>query len=431
MKWFLPIMIAILAVFANGNGIAQVSSTPPCRAGTLDLRAIKDNNSAGSAYGPTGTQIACLSGPTLSPIDLGQRWYSSWAVFGENDIEGSWDVWGAGSPNSLYDVSNNYWGGGAISASQIVVSDVYLGAAPTPPSVYCSGDLDDKSKKKDQSKTQSIQTGSSSCDNLYSKGMGLITDAAYLEAQDTLEDFINRCYSLSAAYQAFGNIATSVSGDGISGDAKWLTLRNWLFSVLYLNPDSNYYCGDAGALLSTFDYGSGSRGNDLRGRVAVEKFLTQCGKCSYYTSTVPQSLPTLWRQIYKLWQDTVTDSLLTPFDSSVPTLQQIGFQLLLGPQYAAVNDGVIPSSILGAIGISPNPFMDNTVIDYTINVPATLTVEVYDQLGHRVTSPVPSVFTNNGEYSFTLSGSDIPSGNYYIRFSVPEGEVKTIKVVKE
>jgi len=133
-------------------------------------------------------------------------------------------------------------------------------------------------------------------------------------------------------------------------------------------------------------------------------------------------LPSNWRAIYKKWQDTVKDSLLTPFDSTLPTLQQIGFQLLLGPDYVAPN-GVFPSSALGAIGISPNPFVYNTVIDYTLNVPATLTVEVYDELGHRVTSPVPSVFTNNGEYSFTLTGSTIPAGTYYI-FASPPRRVK-------
>jgi hypothetical protein len=42
MKWILPVTIAILAVLANGpprRATAQSSSTPPCRAGTLDLRA--------------------------------------------------------------------------------------------------------------------------------------------------------------------------------------------------------------------------------------------------------------------------------------------------------------------------------------------------------------------------------------------------------
>jgi hypothetical protein len=42
MKWLSSVTIAVLAVFANGQPrrvTAEDSSTPPCRAGTLDLRA--------------------------------------------------------------------------------------------------------------------------------------------------------------------------------------------------------------------------------------------------------------------------------------------------------------------------------------------------------------------------------------------------------
>jgi hypothetical protein len=42
MKYILSVTIAVLAFFVNGNVTAQVSSTTPCRAGTLDLRALFD-----------------------------------------------------------------------------------------------------------------------------------------------------------------------------------------------------------------------------------------------------------------------------------------------------------------------------------------------------------------------------------------------------
>src|ERR1700733_2982350 len=40
MKWILPVTIAVLAVFTNGDVTAQGNPTPPCRARTLDLRAL-------------------------------------------------------------------------------------------------------------------------------------------------------------------------------------------------------------------------------------------------------------------------------------------------------------------------------------------------------------------------------------------------------
>lgn len=119
------------------------------------------------------------------------------------------------------------------------------------------------------------------------------------------------------------------------------------------------------------------------------------------------------------------------FDTTLPSLQEIGFQILLGPEYGAVHGGSYPTTVLGGVAASPNPFNRDAEITYTMNVPATLTVEVFDPLGKKVESPVPSVFTPIGDRTLTLSGSLLPSGTYYIRFSVPEGEVKTVKVVKE
>lgn len=40
MKWSLPVTIAVHAILDYGDGATQVSSTPPCRARTHDLRAI-------------------------------------------------------------------------------------------------------------------------------------------------------------------------------------------------------------------------------------------------------------------------------------------------------------------------------------------------------------------------------------------------------
>jgi hypothetical protein len=44
MKWILPITIASLTVLTKGDVKAQVNPIPPCRAWTLDLRAIQSIN---------------------------------------------------------------------------------------------------------------------------------------------------------------------------------------------------------------------------------------------------------------------------------------------------------------------------------------------------------------------------------------------------
>lgn len=198
-----------------------------------------------------------------------------------------------------------------------------------------------------------------------------------------------------------------------------------------------YYCNDAVAAAGVMDaldiHDSAYHANPIygaAGSAALEKYLIASGKCPFYAGQLELDLQNLYQSWHRYWKDTVKDSMLTPWDTTVPTLQQIGFEILLGPQYGAVHAGIYPKSVLGAIGVSPNPFVGQTEINYTLNVPATLTVEVYDLLGHKVAAPVPSVFTRNGDYSIMFA-AQFPPGTYYIRFSVPEGEVRTIRITKE
>ncbi len=304
-------------------------------------------------------------------------------------------------------------------------SDPYLSSPPTSPGPVCSDDVDRSHKNGShiQSELDTI-----SCDTWYEDGVTFVSNENYELGKDTLEAYVDHCYA--SAYPAvFAQINNAVSG--INQQVEWLSFRDWLFNVLYLNLDTSYYCEDANALISTFNYVNGPRGYDGKGEMAVYQYLATSGKCPTFEAAFQKEITAGWNSMYSKWRDTVSDSILTPFDSTLPTLQQIGFELLLGPQYAAVHRGILPSSVLGNIGISPNPFIDNTVVDYTLNVPATLTVEVFNSLGERVAAPVPSVFTNNGDYSLTVSGSALASGTYYVRFAVPEGEVRTIMITKQ
>ena len=50
MKWYLPVTIAVLALFAMGDVTAQGNPTT-CRARTLDLRALKEVGTFDTALG--------------------------------------------------------------------------------------------------------------------------------------------------------------------------------------------------------------------------------------------------------------------------------------------------------------------------------------------------------------------------------------------
>jgi hypothetical protein len=286
----------------------------------------------------------------------------------------------------------------------------------------------------------------SSCRGLLLGGqeLGEPPISEYYQGADTLEYYVEHCYNYSGFYYpVFGEILSDIEGSGPNGTYPGgdtlPNLLQWYFNVLYLNTDTQYYCYDAlnaeNCLQAMDGHDSSVRANPLNGfpgQAQVETYLLQSGKCPSFQSQLEGVLKQLYANWHYAWKDTVKDSLLTPWDTSnLPTLQQIGFEALLGPPHNAVNNGTLPTSVLGTICIEPNPFEDNAVVNYTLNVPATLTVEVFNVLGQRVLALVPSVFTNNGNYSLTLSGLAMASGTYYLRFSVPEGEVQTVKINKQ
>ncbi len=316
-------------------------------------------------------------------------------------------------------------------AAFMLVSLILAKARPTPrPTATCSDGIGITPKQSHDAplSLDSSSIDSSSCYQLYIDGSEYQSEGNNIKARDTLRYVIEHC-NRSLAKQmpfAFGYLNGAESGIG----TEWLNFREWLFSVLYLSSDTNYYCPAVDDLLSTFNYTTGPRGSDEKGKIAVENFIVATGRCPLSDAYHRSAMKLQWGSVHAKWQDTVKDTLATPFDSTLPTLQQIGFEILLGPQSGVVNYSSLPTTVLGSISASPNPFASEQMVAYTLNIPATLTVEVFDALGTKVLSQVPSVFTTNGDYTFSLRAA-LPSGTYYVRFAVPEGEVKTIKVVKE
>ncbi len=329
------------------------------------------------------------------------------------------------------DVSNNYWGGGAISTDANTTNSdpADLSAAPTIPGATCGDGLEFTHKGDPVHSYGILAYDTNHCKRLAALGQGLELNGLDSLAYDTLRRFVEECPEMPHAYEAFGTVLSAVST--MPGPStKWLDLRNWLFKVLYLNRDTMWYCSDAVQMLSTFLY-EGPRGYDIKGKIAVEQYLLSSGKCPDLVHSMKQYIEDLKVEDHQVWKDSVRDSIAYPYDSThIPTLQEIGFGLLLGPEAAVGANGTIPSRVFGTISASPNPFKREASIEYTLNVPATLTVEVYDVLGRKKSALVPSVFTSNGEGTLTL-GSDLPPGTYFVRFSVPEGEVRTVKLVKE
>ena len=79
---------------------------------------------------------------------------------------------------------------------------------------------------------------------------------------------------------------------------------------------------------------------------------------------------------------------------------------------------------------SPNPFQENTTIQYQLKTIAQVTIAVYDAQGKEV-----KVLVNKkqpaGSYTETFNGKGLGAGIYFVKI-IKDGEVKqTLKLVKE
>lgn len=282
--------------------------------------------------------------------------------------------------------------------------------------------------------TEPMDTTVSECSHLQDEGEGLFHQNEYQMANDTLRFFIEHCAN-QTAYQPwleFFTIKDAVYDlyRPTYDSVRWEEFREWLKSVLYLNTtEFHYYCSDVACIINSMQYFRG-RGNDVNGALAILKYVIDSGKCpaQFFSDTL---WSTTRRDQYTLWRDTVKDSIRTPFDSTLPSLDDLNLQILRGNN-ASVIAG--PSSIdarsLEALSVHPNPVIDETEIQYTIRSVAALRLEVFDILGNSVYVE-PIGFASEGEHRSRLNTSRWISGTYYARLTSLTGGAMTVKIVKQ
>jgi len=249
------------------------------------------------------------------------------------------------------------------------------------------------------------------------------------QAYDTMRAFVENCamlpYSYNDIFELDGFNATRSDDPHRFGE-----YREWLKKVLYLNPDTIYYCQVVHSILTTFTWFNDSRGYDLKGALAVDSFIVKSGKCPDATLFLDTgSIPAGWKELYSRWLDTAQNPSLTPFDSTLPTLEDLDLGILRGPP-SDVHILLNPhSSTILSVSVSDNPFKDETKLQIKMNDAALLHLEIYDVLGKRYFTDAKFFESGNGNWA--ISGKDLPQGILYFRISTLSGEVQTVKLVHE
>ena len=297
--------------------------------------------------------------------------------------------------------------------------------------VSCSSGIPNPTsiKGKDQDRILSMMgdTSLSTCQNLIKSAESFDAAGQYQKAYDGYRGYIESCAYLSNSWTTFSDVGTMNAKR--NGDLHRLEeYREWLKKVLYLNLDTNYYCADVNEILSTFRWFNDIRGNDDRGALTVAYFLVKANRCpkrTAYYDTI--GIPTEWRDLYSKWQDSVHNPDLTPFDSTLPSLEDLGLGILRGPpadvkKFIDAKLGAIISNIIAL----ENPFSSETKIDFRCRESAAIKIEIFDVLGKKYYS-TEKVF-DQGDNQIILSGEGLPHGELFARFAASDGTVRTIKL---
>ncbi len=419
------------------------------------------NNAGGNAQ--ISLDQTDYSSDGYSLVYLGQAgpFSGAWSVFGDNDIEGMWDVSSTVSGTPLGDVSNNFWGVSSVfSGYSVMYSDTLdLDSQVISRGFTCSSGLGINKKRSIPLSIPLSDTGMSYCDSLFNIGYGYMEDGVEPDGYDTLRLFMEQCpFYVGGKYNSgvvasdgFNYVSAAVEQWQGGGTGRWPDFLAWLKQVLYLNPDTTWYCQDVSDMLTALQ-------TDEAAKEAALEYVIGSGKCPGFASlpylhVAIQARHTDWldsienKYEYLLYppgspgliryRDSINaDTLANPYDSTVPTLQQVNLQVLLGPQYEKVQQSTpaaVGTQALLSAQLIENPVSDDEIdIAYQMNRTALVTMELSDVLGRSVPlSYAKYQLEQAGSHTASISAPNLPVGTYYLRITTDVGDAITLKVVKE
>jgi hypothetical protein len=365
-------------------------------------------------------------------------------IFGQNNIirnSSTDDFFFSTGSVSIGNAEGNYWenGDGSVYNPPTTATNppfdgvTYTNATVTGgpysfSNVFCSSGISAVTESNGQQRQSYIHVTEDTCELLYGNAKLLKVNGKYQDAYDSMRFYVESCPTHYYVVSAFSSLTGS--NDARTNDRiKYSEYREWLKSVLYLNPDTAYYCADVVAILQTFFWFDDERGMDVNGSNAVVKYLLENSRCPNAQQWLIDGYKANREQQLKIYRDTVQDSLKTPLDTTLPSLEELRLGILRGQTgvVAAASNSVVRIS---SLTVERNPFTDEVALKVELNSSTMLRLDVFDELGRSVYGEGLG-YKPKGDYRFPINGKSWASGVYFVRLSTSGGEMQTIKVIKE
>ena len=245
------------------------------------------------------------------------------------------------------------------------------------------------------------------------------TPEEYKEQYDTLRLYIEGC---AATDDQSWDVFTTMSGavQFMSDDTtRFDPYRTWLISVLYLNTTNPaYFCACMGAIAGTYQYGKYLPLGGLSVMNYLRQYHPECWSVGGQNDYTKDS-------IYDAGKNYGSYDV-----NHLPPLDSLGLGFLLKAGVVSPSTS-LPSQYLASFTSNPNPFINETSLEFTLNRMSYVTLAVYDELGRLVWGDGRGSSLEAGTHSIQIDGRSLPSGTLYARISTGFGEVKTVKLVHE
>ncbi|GEM_PF-6795533 len=248
---------------------------------------------------------------------------------------------------------------------------------------------------------------------------------AFNRSFDTMRWYLTHCYDRPDPARAFGDFNQSFgTSTRMNTLEQRVAIRQWLISIRFLSNVEDWYCRCIAAVAGTYN-------NDLRASRAILLFLINNPRCSQSSAEFMFDYNSATQSQKATWADTVNDPNHAVWDSTVPSLHDLGLDSLLMDASAGVHsDGTGAQIILNA-RVTENPFPGSTSVSLSIGREAYVRIEVFDLVGRAVENAGYAGVFETGSREIPLDLSNAAPGAYYVRISTANNETRTIKITKE
>jgi hypothetical protein len=296
----------------------------------------------------------------------------------------------------------------------------------------CSDNNDDLTKPK-VVKPMSVLSDTDTCSVTFPTYVSeLDQDFMFRQGYDTMRYwYIPHCYPIANPQATAGALEGSVQiGQDITTVDSMLNYRSFVLHCLSLRKDDAWFCAFVADLAGTYTDSNSVYNPDYRAQRAIALYLMNNPRCSAgYSGDSTVYYQLFWGQ-YKIWQDTAGKN--TKFDSTIPTMHQLGLDtvLIINGQ-AGVTYAEPTPQIINSASVIENPFQNSTSILLAIGREAYVTIAVYNLLGVQVAGASYAGVFEQGNATIPINMTNAPPGAYYVRISTANNEVQTLKLTKE